>query len=90
MQSLSAVAAPQTPLQQPHLLPSPGRREDVDRMPPVAAPLPEKRELPPLPEGEITQDIGETYCKVIYDTYHEVNSLKQKPQCLSKMVIWKN
>ena len=59
-------------MQQPHLLPNPGRAEEVDRMLPVEATLPEKRELPPIPEGEFTRAVGEAYCKVICDTYPEV------------------
>ena len=33
---------------------------------------PERRELPKLPEGEITQEIGEAYCKKLCAVYHEV------------------
>ena len=34
--------------------------------------LPEKRKLPPYPEGNITQEEGEEYCKLICETYPEV------------------
>ena len=33
---------------------------------------PEHRPLPKLPDGEITQAVGEAYCKVICDAYPEV------------------
>ena len=34
--------------------------------------LPEKRVLPPLPEGEVTKAVGETRCKLICDTHPKV------------------
>ena len=36
------------------------------------APFPERRKIPPFPEGEVTEEEGEAYCKVICDTYPEV------------------
>ena len=33
---------------------------------------PERRPMPPLPEGEITQEIGEAFCKQICAVYPEV------------------
>ena len=38
----------------------------------MATALPEKRTIPPFPVGEITQEVGEKYCKLICDTYPEV------------------
>ena len=38
----------------------------------IATALPEKRNIPPFPVGEITQEVGERYCKLICDTYPEV------------------
>ena len=61
-----------------------------------AAPLPEKRTLPPFPEGDITQEEGERLCKMICDAYPEVfdgkkvNSVGQKPLCTSRRVIRRN
>ena len=37
-----------------------------------AAALPEKRILPPFPEGNVTQEEGERLCKMICDAYPEV------------------
>ena len=34
--------------------------------------LPEMRQIPPLRAGEVTQEIGERYCRLICDTYPEV------------------
>ena len=48
-----------------------GKSAGLDTAAPVAV-LPEKRKLPPLPVGEITQAQGEAYCKLICDTYPEV------------------
>ena len=68
------------------------RKEDVYPATPVVVPtepaLPERRVLPPLPEGEITKAVGEARCKLICDTYPEVFNgdkgefLEQKLQCL--------
>ena len=33
---------------------------------------PERKALPPLPEGEITQEVGEAYCKQICQLYLKV------------------
>ena len=33
---------------------------------------PERKKLPPLPKGEITQEVGEAYCKQICQLYPEV------------------
>ena len=33
---------------------------------------PERKRLPPLPKGEITQEVGEAYCKQICQLYPEV------------------
>ena len=35
-------------------------------------PWPDRRELPKLPDGNITQEIGEKYCQQLCDVYHEV------------------
>ena len=35
-------------------------------------PWPDRRELPKLPDGDITQEIGEKYCKQLCNVYHEV------------------
>ena len=61
-----------------------------------AAALPEKRTLPPFPEGDVTQEEGERLCKMICDAYPEVFdgkkviSVEQKPLCTSKRVIWRS
>ena len=39
---------------------------------PDAIQWPDRRELPPFPEGEVTQEIGEAFCKKICAVYHEV------------------
>ena len=40
--------------------------------PPTGAALPEKRKLPPFPEGDMTQQEGEAFCRLICETYPEV------------------
>ena len=34
--------------------------------------MPEKRKIPPLPSGDISQEEGEAFCRMICDTYPEV------------------
>ena len=56
--------------------------------------LPKKRELPAFPDGDVTQEEGEAFCRLICETYPEVFDGKkgsfvgQKLRCTSKMVIW--
>ena len=40
--------------------------------PVAAAQLPEKRKLPPFPEGDVTQEEGEAFCSLICKTYPEI------------------
>ena len=67
---------PQTLLKKPHAQPDPGKKQNKYPVTPVVPStvpaLPEMRVLPPLPEGEITKDMGKARCKLICDIYPEV------------------
>ena len=46
---------------------------------------PERKKLPPLPEGEITQEVGEAYCKKICQIFQiEVIDGKDRQKNVSK------
>ena len=63
-------------------VPQGGAIQSAETLPPATVEnartqLPEKRKLPAFPKGDISQDEGEAFCKLICDTYPEVFDSKK-------------